>query len=97
MEKTINIQEEALKIINQYGASEMGAYKIQKLMEEKNKELASPLQIGNTFHLGLTKREYFAGQFLAAMLSTPENCNKSKYLVKKAIEITDYLLEELNK
>jgi hypothetical protein len=47
-----------------------------------------------TYHLGLTKREYFAGQILSALIA--DNANPD-VLVKRTVKAVDLLLEELAK
>jgi hypothetical protein len=46
---------------------------------------------------GLTKREYFAVMILQGWLSNTNNRGDYEYAAKHAVEMTDALIEELNK
>lgn len=65
----------------------------------KNTELAFPTLVDDSYtQHGLTKREYFAGQFLAARLSAGLNYDgEFNTEVEDAVIIADKLLKELEK
>jgi hypothetical protein len=66
--------------------------------DDLGNELAAPFagDTSNkiTYHLGLTKREYFAGQVLSALISESASPN---IIVKRTVKAVDLLLEELAK
>jgi hypothetical protein len=51
-----------------------------------------------TFHYGLTKREYFAGLVMQALLSSPHlETDDHEIISKDAVRYADALLKELDK
>ena len=67
-------------------------------MSSEFKTLVNPI-VGNAQDikgLGITKREYFAAMFMAAMLTQESNQNRSYELAYSAIANADALIEILN-
>lgn len=57
---------------------------------------AFPTKLHDTFeYVGLTKREYLAGQIAAGLVSNPEFLSDLKKCHRMAVELADSLLYEL--
>jgi len=50
-----------------------------------------------TFHLGLTKREYFSALVLQGMMADPSGSGRFKQMATEAVIVADALIEALNK
>ena len=52
---------------------------------------------GNTYSVGLTKREYFAAAALQGLMADYYNAEGMRSIAEIAVEVADALLAELNK
>ena len=58
--------------------------------------MAFPIVDGGIKSVGITKREYFAAMFMAAMLSQENNANRAYNLAHSAVINANALIDVLN-
>ena len=58
--------------------------------------MAFPIVDGGIKSVGITKREYFAAMFMAAMLSQENNSNRCYELAASSVNNAEALIEILN-